>query len=479
MNIMKKDNLSYISKKNEINEQIKDIVIDRFQRIIYKQYNEILLLKRKLEDTIKNSLLIIKKYFLKKKLSPVNQISLSYISNDKQNTFYYNNNNKQQKDQLNTLGISMNNLELYKKNHICKKNAKSFISFNSLNLKKFFNSKKKPSNKKYKISYINNNNKLSNYSELLNGTRTNRNSRNNNNNSSNKEFIVTDKNMNMNNTFFAENNKIIDPIVQYNKKRYIIMKDLDNKSEDRKSKSKDNTIYHQNSFFAEKHINRIKNLTLHSIKGKNKIRLINGKLNRIKQNQTNTLNSFKKLNLSNNVINSNNLINKIYDYSSSSEKTYKIKSNNKNIITMQKDIINNMKNNNNIKDIYKAINKNSFYKNKKNLSLKLNKVILKIKDVNNNTYATENRITSQKTIKKISISGMNKMNTINYFSMTDRLKIKNGGNKSVKNDNIIKNINYQIDVNNNFCDDQSKSSNIENSYQTIYNPTFSSFLNRK
>ena len=78
-----KDNLSFISKRNKIHEEIKDYVIDRFINKIYEQNKEILQLKKKLEETIKKSLLIIKKYFLKRIFFPVNQINLSYLKNNK------------------------------------------------------------------------------------------------------------------------------------------------------------------------------------------------------------------------------------------------------------------------------------------------------------------------------------------------------------------------------------------------------------
>jgi hypothetical protein len=472
MKIKNKDSSSYLSNKNKIHEQIKDLVIDRFLKIIYKQNNEILLLKKKLEDTIKNSLLIIKKNFLKKKLSPANQISLSYYSNYKQNNY------KQLKEHLGTL--RMINLELFKDNHIFKKTAKSFSSFNNLNLKKIVNSKKKLSNKRLKI--INNNNKIFNYNEFLNGTQTKRYSRNN----TNKEMIFSpDKNVN--NTFYADNNIKIDPI-NHNKKRYISLNDLDNnKNEKRKSKSKDNIIYHQNSFFAEHNYEKIKNITLHSVRGQNKIRLMNDKFIYSKRNKTNILNSFKQLNISHNLINRDSLINKIYDYSSS-DKNYKIKNGNKHIITLQKDIFNTIKINN-IKEKHNTIKKNSFNNNKQHPSIKLNKIILKIKDLNNNIYSTNNRIIghkAEKTIKKINISGMNRMNTTNYFPMTDRFFNNNRNileNKSKKKVNIRKKNIYHLGDNNNFVNIKEKNydnkTNKENSFQTMYNPTFTSFLNRK
>ena len=77
-----KDCLSFISKRNKIHEEIKDYVIDRYIKKIYEQNKEILQLKKKLEETIKNSLLIIKKSFLKKKFFPINQINLSYLNNN-------------------------------------------------------------------------------------------------------------------------------------------------------------------------------------------------------------------------------------------------------------------------------------------------------------------------------------------------------------------------------------------------------------
>ena len=165
MSISDKDYLSFISKKNKIHEEIKDTVINRFMKKICEQNNEILELKQRLEETIKNSLIIIKKSLLKKRLIQDNQISLSYIQSSQQI------NSKQKNGNLNSLIKNVLNIESHKEYHKINKNiAKSFASFNRLNLKKNLKPKL-PSNQNNKINNINKNIILFN-NELLNGIHT-------------------------------------------------------------------------------------------------------------------------------------------------------------------------------------------------------------------------------------------------------------------------------------------------------------------
>ena len=484
MSISDKDYLSFISKKNKIHEEIKDTVINRFMKKICDQNNEILELKQRLEETIKNSLIIIKKSLLKKRLIQDNQISLSYIQSSQQI------NSKQKNGNLNSLIKNVLNIESHKEYHKINKNiAKSFASFNRLNLKKNLKPKL-PSNQNNKINNINKNIILFN-NELLNGIHTYRNSSRNN---INKDLTFLPD---MNKTFSIENNKRIESINNYYMKRSININSLQNNSEEKKMALNEdkNKLYPQNSFFGENNCNnndKVKNLTIHNHRGRNAIRIITDKLKYNKKNKTKKLNSFKKLNLSSNILNNSN----ICDYCST-ERVQRNKEKIKYIFSIQKNIFDSQKKNhsqnNNIRKEYhnNIINKNSFNNNKINRAIKLNKVILKMKEINKNLLVPDfqkiNQMT-EKIIKKINNYDINKINVTNYVPMTDRFidnNKNNPGNKIAQKENSKNNIFYyfedkqkdnSININENFYNNNI---NKEGSFQAIYNPTFTSFLDRK
>ena len=415
-------------------------------------------MKRKLEEIIKSSLLIIKKNLLKKKYFPVNQIRLSY-------------NKTTQKNKTKNINYIINRIKDLKKSDNNQKshknNAKSFASFNKINLKKYLKPKTSINNKLYK------------YNQSLDVSES---YRNNSRNIFNKDS--TSFSERQYDTFFYENNNKIEPINCHSIKKKIKMNSLDKKEGLKKiipNENKKNKIYLQNSFFCENHLDN----------SKNKIVLLNQKLNNnvIKKNKTRNLNSFKKLNLSNIIINNNpNLSNNILDYCMT-ERPTKNRETIKEIIGLKKNNLTCHHNANNININYiNNINHNSEPKKKKIRKNKLNKIILKMKEINKNLNPHEFQNIIQKTTKgrkKINISDINKNNTLNYISMTDRLldnknnnviihkenvKVENNINSSRKNEKL-NNIN---EYNNGGGDNKD-----ENSFQTIYNPIFTSFLNRK
>jgi hypothetical protein len=183
------------------------------------------------------------------------------------------------------------------------------------------------------------------------------------------------------------------------------------------NENKISKIYLQNSFFCENHLDN----------SKNKIILLNQKLNNnvIKKNKTRNLNCFKKLDLSNIIINKNpNLSNNILDYCMT-ERPTKNRETIKEIIGLKKNNFTCPHNGNNININYvNNINQNSVPKKKKIGKNKLNKIILKMKEINKNLNPKDFQNIIQKSTKarkKINISDINKNNTLNYISMTDRL----------------------------------------------------------
>ena len=421
MNISDKDYLSYLTKKHKIHEEIRDCVIDRFLRIIYQQNNEIILLKKKLEDTIKKSLLIIKKNILKKKLSPVNQINLSFIKNTKKISFLV-------KNMLSIENNKDNNNNTAKKN-----DTKSFIHFNRLNKK---NQKKIPSFDN-KVNHINSNNLL-NYINKAQSYRNN-----------NKNYFEKNLTCLSDNKFLIDKKNSLEPISLYSySKKIFPNNNLDNKSEDKGKALNEyaKKIINHNSFFYENNNqNSIKSLTIQSSKKKNKIRIISIKLK-----------NFKLTNLSIN----NNIFDKC-----PTERSNENKEQLNYLFSLQNNYFNKL-NKKNISKNCNYICKNSFSRNKMNKKLKLNKYVLKLKELNKNLVSTYH----QKTEDNIIINDMNGINISNYIPKTDRLLYgKNAKNKIVYNfgekgkENLINN-----DI-----------SNEDNTFQTIYNPTFVSFLNRK
>ena len=444
ISLSEKDFLSFISKKNQIHEEIKDYVINRFIKKIYEQNKEIEELKRKLEEIIKSSLLIIKRNLLKKKYFPVNQIRLSY-------------NKSTRKNKTNNINYIINSIkDNNQKSH--KNNAKSFASFNKINLKKYLKPKTSINNKLYK------------YNQSLDFSGS---YRNNSRNIFNKDS--TSFSERQYNTFFYENNNKIEPINSHSLKRNIKMNSLDKKEGLKKTilnENKINKIYLQNSFFCE---------------NQNKIILLNQKLNNkvIKKNKTRNLNCLKKLDLSNIIINKNpNLSNNILDYCMT-ERPTKNRETIKEIIGLKKNNFTCPHNGNNININYvNNINQNSVPKKKKIGKNKLNKIILKMKEINKNLNPKDFQNIIQKSTKarkKINISDINKNNTLNYISMTDRLLDNKNNNVMIREENVKVENNINSSLKNEKLNNinEYKNNKDENSFQTIYNPTFTSFLNRK
>ena len=431
MNISDKDYLSYITKKNKIHDEIRDSVINRFIKIIYRQNNEILQLKKKLEDTIKKSLLIIRKNIVKKILSPVNQINLSFIKNTKKI-------NKEQKgESINLYVKNMLNIESTKDN-----STKSIANLNRLNIKK--KAKKKiPSID----NRINNNNNLLNYINITQAYRNH-----------SRNYFKKNLTYISDNRLAIDKKNIVEPISINSKKKYLNF-NLDNKSEDKGmtiNESK-NKIIPQHSFFFDNNQNSIRCLTIQTHKNKNKIKMINNKLK-----------NFRKVNLS---LNNNN---NMYDYCPT-ERTNKNKEKIKYIFSLKKNIFNSLNPKNTNKN-RKCICKNSFTYNKVNKTIKINKFIMKVKELNKNIISTNYQKVSQKTENKINMNDMNRINPINYIPKTDRISENKTAPKK-----IIYNIDEQrkeksININENI---NSNNLNKDNTLQTVYNPTFTSFLDRK
>ena len=298
--ISDKDYLFFISKRNKIHEEIKDYVIDRFINKIYEQSKEIFQLKKKLDETIKNSLLIIKRCFLKKKFFPVNQINLSYIKN----------NNK--KEQINNCNYGTGNAQnvqqhktIQKKNKI---NANCLYNINKINLKKFLKPKNSfNQNQTNKINNSNMSKRLYQYSESLDVPYTYRNFSRNNINYTKDSTLISEQKYD---TYFVENNNKIEPFNGYN-----IIKKNTNSLYDKKQQqkvilnhSKNNTICNQNSFFGDNCL-KLNNFRINNNKQKNKIKIINKFLyNNSNNNQkckSKNVNCFKKLNLTNIIFNNN------------------------------------------------------------------------------------------------------------------------------------------------------------------------------
>ena len=192
----------------------------------------------------------------------------------------------------------------------------------------------------------------------------------------------------------------------------------------------------------------------------------------------------KNLNLSNIIINNNsNLSNNILDYCMTERPTKK-REEIKEIIGLKENNFT-CSNRNNININYiNNINHNSVPKKKKIGKNKLNKIILKIKEINKNLNPKDFQKFNQKTTKigKIrNISDINKNNISNYISMTDRLLNNKSNNVMVRKENlkVEQNINSSLKDENLNNINEYKNIKEENSFQIIYNPTFKSFLNRK
>ena len=463
-----KDYLSFISKKNKIQDEIKDFVINRFIKKICEQHREIIKLNKKLEEIIKKSLLIIKKTLLKKNFVPEKQINFSYIKNfDKVNE---EKKNKNENLLLKTIPY-LGNKKIY------KYNTNTIINFKKVNIKKYLRPKQRN-----KI-----NNKLIKYTKSLDNSNNdyNYNSRNYYNKGMEN---IPEKDYE---TFFLENKNKIESINTGNIKRHINGNSLEINNGLKKLiliEDRNNKIYAQNSFCRENFTNSLedlyKNIGKKQNKGKNKLKLLNI------INKTNKSSNLKKLNLSTILINNNhNWINNINNYKTERTLSNIEKSIDNNILT-NKDIFSYSQSKNNKIDNYEnKIKHNSMPKNKRKTINKLNKVILKMKEINKH-YIPELQNLNQKTEKirkKININDIKTINISNYLPMTERFfnnqiktENKTKPNKLIIKDKVIK------------CLDENKTINFINSnikyikynqnekqFQTIYNPTFTSFLNRK
>ena len=477
-----KDYISFLSRKNKIQEEIKDCVIDRFINKIYQQHKEIQQLKKKLEETIKNSLLIIKRCLLKKKLFPVNQIKLSYSKNSNFNKYDQNCTAKSQ-----TFSSLIKNIRSVEREKHYQRNPKininSFAIFNKISLKKFLGPKLPQNEKNNKV------NKLYNYTESFDVSRTCKN--NSRNILSKDSTFLYERNCE---TFFIENKNKIEPINSYTAKRKKNQFSMKQKEENMKKKQTlnlKNGIFQQKSFF-DKNVNLGIN---DKNKAKNRIKLLSKNINASNKNNRNksrNLNSFNKFNLSNIIINNNNnqnMNNHLLDYCKT-ERTIKNEERMNDIVLFKKNIFSCSQNNNNININYvNNINQNSLPKNKKN-GKQLNKIILKMKDINKNIYPIDLQYINQKTEKfrkKMIMNDINKNNSINYISITDRFLDNKNNDENI----IIKDKKEIEKKNKQKYRKQKKENSIkineynfnnyknENSFSSIYNPTFTSFLNRK
>ena len=472
-----KDYLSFISKRNKIHEEIKDYVIDRFINKIYEQSKEIFQLKKKLDETIKNSLLIIKKCFLKKKFFPVNQINLSYLKN----------NNKKEKINKITFGAGnvQNQHKTYQKNN--KINANCLYTINKINLKKFLKPKKSfNQNQTNKINNSNISKKFGQYSVSLDVPCAYRNFSRNNIYYNKDSTLISEQKYD---TCFMENNNKVEPFNGYNIIKNNNTNSLYEKKQQQKvilSHSKNNTICNQNSFFGDNCL-KINNFRINNNKQKNKIKIINNGLfnnsNNIQKCKSKNVNCFKKLNLTNIIFNNNHNQNNSILHYCQTDRTIKNGGKIKNIYIDYKNIPLSTKNN-------KITNENcisiSHHSVPNNHFVKLNKISFKIKEINK-LYDTQNY--SQKTErprKKLNTNDIHNINITNYLSMTDRFlsnkkkdEYKLETKKEIKTNNIKTNLHkkgkkYSININ----EFDNNNNNKDKSFKTLYNPTFTTFLNR-
>ena len=471
-----KDYLSFISKKNKIHEEIKDYVIDRYTTKIYEQNKEIQKLRKKLEEAIKASLFILKKCLITK---------IKFQDNNEQN---YNNKGHNYSNSFKNFNNFEKQTSYNKKMH--KNNAKSFASQNKINLKKFL--KPKLFQNEIKNSIDKNKNNLKYYESLENSSKNTY--RNNSRHFFYKDLtFITDKHYN---TFFIENNNKIDPINHNTINNTINKNSLDKKYGLKKiilKENRKNKASHSNSIFVVNNLESGNNINI-GISNKNKVNktinynlLKNNNDNNInKKNIKKNLNYFKKLHLSNIIINNNhNINNNILEYCNT-EKANKNNGKIKDVYMVKKNIFSSSQNNNN-----NTNHNNSVPKNNKIGKNKLNKIILKMKEINKNSYPIDYQNINQKTAKirkKINISDINKINSINYISMTDRFlensnddELKKNNNNIYNNKNIKKNSKNKKKVNSININEDNYNNYFrnENSFQAIYNPTFTSFLNRK
>lgn len=485
----------FVSKKNKIHEEIKECVIDRFLNLISKQHKEIIQLKRKLELTIKNSLKIIKRSLQKKKLFPVKQIKLSYNKDTNKSNFEQNSENYENYNDNNTII----NIPSLIKEKINKNNNKIIIKyFDNLkknNLKKFINPRISLNNNKMNLN--NKNNIYIKYNESLNGNMTYRNKTRN-------SYLYKDV------TFFSDrqydtifsdrNTHKIEPINSYTIRRNYNINSLEQKENPKNLillKEYNNNHIQSKKFIIDENCENEKSkmVNIHNSKGSNKIRLLNKKtnnvnnINNIKRNTAKNLNSFKKLNLSYFVMRNNqSLSNNINDYLSIDNKNkYKDGEKQKNNCLDKNKLLSYTNKNKYVSQ--KNININKSLKTTKKCGInKLNNLIIRMSEAKKNIYLEMQNFQhkTEKRKKKLNINDINKINIPNIIPMTDKYininKSSNGYKNNEKGKNI-KNIKYYFENKKNYSNNINEINyNIEkvnNSFRTIYNPTFTSFLNRK
>ena len=298
-------------------------------------------------------------------------------------------------------------------------------------------------------------------------------------------------------TFSIENKNKNEPIINnYNNQKNINMNSLDKKDGLKKlilNENRKNKIYQHNSIFVVNNLESGNNISI-GINNKNKV---NKKINLLKNNKSinisnkknikKNLNYFKKLHLSNIIINNNhNINNNILEYCNTEKANKNRNGKMKNNFMDKKNEFSSFQNNSNIFN-----HNNSVPKNQKNGKNRLNKIILKMKEINKNLFPLDYQNINQKTAKirkRININDINKINFKNNISMTDRhFEHSNDNELSINNNNIYNEKNIQknkknkkkvnsININEYNYNNYFKN---ENTFQTIYNPTFTSFLDRK
>lgn len=493
-----KVNISSVSKKKKIHEEIKEYVIDRFINIIYKQNKEILQLKKKLDQITKNSLLILKKSLQWKNILCENQIKLSYVSDLKHTKNFTNNENS------NSIIRNNSNLEQEKNNEKSEKdhnnNVKPFINFNPRKLKKYLNLKISLTQSN-KINPLNKNNLFFKYNESLNIQNGNLNLKNKTRNFFNKDSTFFSEKQYE--TFFSDkHNHKIDPIVNYNTKKKIRINSLEKK--DKYNNYKDDRIPLKNKFLCENNFENGKPKRINMIDHKKeKINFLNQKNrrknNNMKRNTAGSLSSLKKLHLSNIIVKNNTSANNNHNIANywATETNHKYKEKIRSLLSDKKKIssyFQNQKKRNDKKVSNTAhnnmTNNNIFANNKISGNKKLNKIILRMKEIRKNIYSSDLRnlpSKDEKMRKKINYIDMNKTNIIKFFPKSEKFL---QSHKSFNEYKCEEKYNMKKDTKYNNEKKKRKSSDTineikyiedknDNIFQTVYNPTFTSFLDRK
>ena len=475
---------SFKSLKNKIHEEIKENVINRFIKKIYEQQKEIIDLKYQLENVIKHSLIIIKKCLQKKNLYAIKEISFSYI-NGNSNLYHERSIGKNMSSEFKPSIIrNAESLTEEKKSQKNRINDKSHVDLNLKILKKYLNPKLSLVQNS-KITPINKNNILFKYRESLNSLNGMKYKNKTRNNLYNNSTFFSEK---QNETFFIDkDNHRIEPINNCRLRKIINISSFEkkDKSQDIINKYKNSHVYSQHSFFGEKNIEngKDKNLYMNSSKGENRIRLLKksdiNKLGNIKRNTSKNINSINKFNL---LRNNNNLSNNILNYYSTEKSEDKVKS----IFSDKR---------NTFSHSYCKTNENENFENNNTLANnhmsnigKLNEIILKMKEIKKSSSDIQNIPQKKhKVKKKINLFETSKTNIPNSSFISERFpdgkQTFNNANKKNGKEKRKKNMKYHFE--------NKKGENIKikeincgedkynNSFQTVYNPTFTSFLNRK